>query len=96
MGWLPEPGIVIAFPATGVDIRAPVPAGVAVGGEGGVCVALICFVFVGCGDPDLNILLRPKCIEQEDSKSAIKGTKIKIEYFFIYLQVMGVMLYQMY
>jgi hypothetical protein len=61
---------------------APGVAG-ALGGEGGVCVALMCFVLVGVELPD-NSLLIPRCIEQDDSNIAVNTVKNRIEYFFIF------------
>ncbi len=56
---------------------------------------MICFVFVGCEDPDLNILPTPRCIEQAESKSTNKGTKNITKYFFILcLLATDAMLYQ--
>jgi hypothetical protein len=70
---------------------APGVAG-ALDGEGGVCVALMCFVLVGDELPD-NSLLIPKCIEQDDSSIAVNTIKNRTEYFFIFcLQAMGAIL----
>ncbi len=51
-------------------------------GEGGVCVALTCLVFVGVALP-FNNLLKPRCIEQDESSVANATINNKTEYFFI-------------
>jgi len=81
----------------GVDIAPGVAS--ELGGEGGVCVALICFVLVdlACGVLELppNSLL--KCIEQDDSSITMNTDTKRIEIFFIFcLQAMGAILYHIY
>ena len=69
----------------GVDMAPGVAESLA--GEGGVCVALTCFVLVdlACGVFELppNILL--KCIEQDDNSITMNTDTKRIETFFIFL-----------
>ena len=77
----------------GVDLAPGIAS--ELGGEGGVCVALICFVLVdlACGVLELppNSLL--KCIEQDDSSITMNTDTKRIEIFFIFcLQAIGAIL----
>ena len=63
-------------------------------GEGGVCVALICFTLVGEGLFVPNNLLKPKCIEHDDSNN-VKNTakEISVIFFIFCLKGLGAILY---
>ena len=51
-------------------------------GEGGVCVALICFVLVGVGLLVPNNLPKPKCIEHDESSNVKTiATDIRVIFF---------------
>ena len=61
-------------------------------GEGGVCVALTFFVLAGFVDepPEPNILLNPKCAEQDVNKNNTSNADMeKIEIFFIFASKQG-------